>query len=159
MELWEFRTLNVVQTANQVIVLSPFYGNYRIIWTDGRELPEDPEPRWNGYSIGKWVDDYTLVVETSGLNPKSWIDHAGRPHSDQLRVVETFHRVDYDNLELTMQIIDPKMYTEPWLTLNKFPLHLQRPDFDIPELLCSPTEMSDYNKDVGDVVLTPSQTK
>jgi len=58
-----------------------------------------------------------------------------------------------------MKITDPKMYTEPWLTLNKFPLHLQRPDFDIPELLCSPTEMQDYNKDVGDVVLAPSGTK
>jgi hypothetical protein len=159
MELWELRTLNLIQTAKQVILLSPFYGNYRIIWTDGRELPKDPEPRWNGYSVGKWVDDYTFVAETIGLDPKSWIDHAGRPHSDELRVVETFHRVDHDNLELTMQIIDPKMYTEPWLALNKFPLHLQRPDFDIPELLCSPTEMADYNKDVGDVVLTPSQAK
>jgi hypothetical protein len=109
--------------------------------------------------VGKWVDDYTFVVETTGLNPKSWIDHAGRPHSDQLQVEETFHRVDHDNMELTMKITDPKMYTEPWLTLNKFPLHLQRPDFDIPELLCSPTEMQDYNKDVGDVVLAPSGTK
>ena len=159
MELWELRTLNLVQTDNQVILLSPFYGNYRVIWTDGRALPADPDPRWNGYSVGKWVDDYTFVVETTGLNPKSWIDHAGRPHSDQLQVEETFHRVDHDNMELTMKITDPKMYTEPWLTLNKFPLHLQRPDFDIPELLCSPTEMQDYNKDVGDVVLAPSGTK
>jgi hypothetical protein len=153
MELWELRTLNLVQTANHVILLSPFYGNYRVIWTDGRALPNDPDPRWNGYSVGKWVDDYTFVVETVGLNPKSWLDHAGRPHSEELRVEERFHRVDHDNMELTMTINDPKMYTEPWLALNKFPLHLQRPDFDIPELLCSPTAMADYNKDIGDVVL------
>jgi hypothetical protein len=149
MELWEFRTVKLVQTPNQVILLSPFYGNYRIIWTDGRELPEDPDPRWNGYSVGKWVDDYTFVVETTGLNPKSWIDHAGRPHSEDLRVEETFHRVDHDTLELTMKIIDPKMYTEPWLALNKLALHLQPPDFDIPELLCSPSEMADYNQQIG----------
>jgi len=153
MELWELRTLNLVQTANQVILLSPFYGNFRVIWTDGRALPKDPDPRWNGYSVGKWVDDYTFVVETVGLNSKSWLDHAGRPHSDELRVEERFHRVDHDNMELTMAINDPKMYTEPWLALNKFPLHLQRPDFDVPELLCSPTEMANYNKDIGDVVL------
>jgi hypothetical protein len=159
MELWELRTLDVIQTGNQVIIMSPFYGNYRIIWTDGRALPTDPDPRWNGYSVGKWMDDYTFVVETTGLNPKSWIDHAGRPHSDELRVEETFHRVDHDNIELTMKIIDPKMYTEPWLALNKFPLRLLPPDFDIPELLCSPTEMEGYNKDVGDVVLTPSEKK
>jgi hypothetical protein len=159
MELWELRTLNFIQTDNQVIILSPFYGNYRVIWTDGRALPTDPEPRWNGYSVGKWTDDHTFVVETTGLNPKSWIDHAGRPHSDELRVEETFHRLDHDNMELTMKIIDPKMYTEPWLALDKFPLHFQRPDFDVPELLCSPTEMQDYNKDVGNVVLAPSERK
>ena len=157
MEFWEFRTINLVQTAKQMILLSPFYGNYRVIWTDGRELPKDPEPRWNGYSVGKWVDDYTFVVETVGLNPKSWLDHAGRPHSEELRVEERFHRVDHDNMELTVTIFDPKFYMEPWQGLNKFPLHLLRPDFDIPELLCSPSEMAEYNKQVGTVVLPGSQ--
>jgi hypothetical protein len=149
MELWEFRTVKLVQTANQVILISPFYGNYRIIWTDGRELPKDPDPRWNGYSVGKWADDYTFVVETIGLNPKSWLDHAGRPHSDQLRVTEEFHRVDHDTMELTMTINDPKMYKEPWKALDKLTIHLQPADFDIPELLCSPTEMADYNDQIG----------
>jgi len=157
MELWEFRTIDLVQTAKQVVLLSPFYGNYRVIWTDGRELPKDPEPRWNGYSVGKWVDDYTFVVETAGLNPRTWLDHAGRPHSEGLRVEERFHRVDHDTMELTMTIADPKMYTQPWLALDEFPLHLQRPDFDIPELLCSPSEMADYNKQIGNAVLPESQ--
>jgi hypothetical protein len=159
MELYELRTIELVQTANQVIYLNQFYGNYRVIWTDGRELPKDPEPRWNGYSVGKWVDDYTFVVETVGLNPRSWVDHAGRPHSEDLRVEETFHRVDHDNLELTVKIIDPKMYTEPWLGLNKFPLHLQPADFDLSELICSPIDMQEYNKQVGNAVLAPSEKK
>jgi hypothetical protein len=157
MEFWELRTIDLVQTAKQVVLLSPFYGNYRVIWTDGRELPKDAEPRWNGYSVGKWVDDYTFVVETTGLNPRSWLDHAGRPHSDALRVEERFHRLDRDNMELTVTIDDPKIYTEPWVGINKLPLHLQRPDFDIPELLCSPSEMADYNKQIGNVVLPNSQ--
>jgi hypothetical protein len=153
MFLWELRTIDVVQTARHVIMLSPFYGNYRVIWTDGRELPKDPDPRYNGYSVGKWADDYTFVVETTGMNPKTWIDHAGRPHSDQLQVEEIYHLVDRDTIELTMKITDPKMYTEPWLALNKLPLHLQPPDFDIRELLCSPSEFADYNNQVGGVVL------
>jgi hypothetical protein len=76
--------------------------------------------------------EYDSTRKTTGPNPKSWIDHAGRPHSDQLRVAETYHRVDHDNMEPTLQIVDPKMYTEPWLALNKFPLHLQPADFDYP---------------------------
>ena len=159
MFLWEFRTINVVETPREVVILSPFYGNYRLIWTDGRELPKDPDPRYNGYSVGTWIDDYTFVVETTGLNPKTWIDHAGRPHSEELKVEETYHRADHDTLELTIKITDPKMYTEPWLALNKLPLHLQPPDFDIPELLCSPTEMSSYNNQVGDVAKRDSSKK
>ena len=159
MELYNLRTIELAQTANQVIYLNGWYGNWRMIWTDGRELPKDPEPRWDGYSVGKWVDDYTFVVETVGLNPRSWLDHAGRPHSDELQVEETFHRVDHDNMELTVTINDPKMYTEPWVALNKFPLHLQPPDFDIPELLCSPIDMAEYNRKVGNVVLPSADKK
>lgn len=159
MELFELRTIELVQTAKQVVYLNQFYGNWRVIWTDGRELPKDPEPRWNGYSVGKWVDDYTFVVETVGLNARSWLDHAGRPHSEDLRVEERFHRVDRDNLELTVTIYDPKMYKEPWQGLKNFPLHLQPPDFDIAELICSPVDMAEYNKQVGSVVAPSSDKK
>jgi len=158
MELYELRTFELVQTANQVIYLNQWYGNWRTIWTDGRELPKDPDPRWNGYSVGKWVDDYTFVVETVGMNPRSWLDHAGRPHSDALRVEERFHRVDHDNMELTVTIDDPKMYTQPWLGINKFPLHLLPSDFDMPELLCSPIDMAEYNRRISKSVL-PSTPK
>jgi hypothetical protein len=159
MELYELRTFEIVQNANQVIYLNQFYGNFRIIWTDGRELPKDPEPRWNGYSVGKWVDDYTFVVETIGLNARSWLDHAGRPHSEDMRVEERFHRVDHDNMELTVTIIDPKMYKEPWQGLSKFPLHLQAPGFDMQEFLCSPIDIEEYNRQVGNVVIPPSEKK
>jgi hypothetical protein len=106
--------------------------------------------------VGKWLNDYDFFIETTGMMPKSWIDHAGRPHSDALRVEETWHRVDHDNMQLTLKIIDPKMYTEPWLALDKFPLHLQPPDFDIQELRCAPSEMERYNDNVGHVVLEPT---
>ena len=159
MELFELRTFELVQTANQVIYLNQWYGNWRTIWTDGRELPKDPEPRWNGYSVGKWVDDYTFVVETVGMNSRSWLDHAGRPHSEDLRVEERFHRVDHDNMELTVTIDDPKMYTQPWLGLNKFPLHLLPSDFDMPELLCSPVDMAEYNRKFGNSALPATPKK
>ena len=159
MELYELRTIELVQTAKQVVYLNQYYGNWRVIWTDGRELPKDPDPRWNGYSVGKWLDDFTFVVETIGLNPRTWLDHAGRPHSDALRVEETFHRVDRDNMEITVKIDDPKMYTEPWLGLNKFPLHLQPSGFDMQEFLCSPIDFAEYTKQVGNAVLPPSEKK
>ena len=66
-------------------------GRYRQIFTDGRKLANDPNPSWLGYSVGHWQGD-TLVVETSGFNDRSWLDRAGHPHSESLRVTERFRR-------------------------------------------------------------------
>jgi hypothetical protein len=148
-DLYEIRTTQILQTPEKIFLLYTFGKVWRVIWTDGRELPKDPEPRWYGYSVGKWVDDYTLVVETTGLDDRTWIDRAGRPHSDALRVEERFHRADRDHLELSVTIEDPKMYTKPWLALDKLRFDLQPRDFDVREMICSPSEFAQYNKLIG----------
>jgi hypothetical protein len=161
MELHELKFIQLVQTKNQVILISQFNARARTIWTDGRELPnpKDLEPRWYGYSTGKWVDDYTFVVETVGMDERTWLDQAGRPHSSELKVEEQFHRVNNDRLELTMTIDDPKFYTRPWMALNKFVLHRLPDDFDRRELFCSPSENAEYNEIVSDPVskVTPQK--
>ena len=147
--LFQLRTTQIVQTPVSVVILYQFDRIWRVIWTDGRELPKDPEPRWFGYSVGKWADDYTLVVETAGIDERSWLDLVGRPHSGDLRVKERFHRLDRDHLEWTMTIDDPKMYTKPWLALDKFPMKWQPPDLDVREMICSPSESAEYDQLLG----------
>src|SRR5215469_5235347 len=148
-DLYELRTTQIYQTPLSVLILYEFGKIWRVAWTDGRELPKDPESRWFGYSVGKWADDYTFVVETTGIDERTWIDRAGRPHSADLRVEEKFHRVDHDTLELTVTIDDPKMYTKPWVPLDKLRFHLKPANFDVREMLCSPSEFAEYNKVVG----------
>ena len=147
--LHNFRTSQIVQTSNQVLILYEFNKKWRVIWTDGRPLPKDPEPRWWGYSVGKWVDANTFVAQTVGLDERTWLDNAGRPHSDALRVEERYHRVDRDHLEMTITINDPKMYMKPWVALDKLSLRLQPRGFDIMEMECSPSETAEYNKEFG----------
>ena len=137
MDLHHLGVIEIAQTTNQVVYVDQFDNNWRVIWTDGRALPKDPEPRWNGYSVGKWEDDYTFVVQTVGLDERTWLDNAGRPHSDSLRVEERFHRVDRDTLQITVTIDDPKFYTRPWVALNKFVLHRLPDDFDMREFICT----------------------
>ena len=110
-----------------------------------RALPKDPDPRWYGYSTGKWTDDYTFVVNTVGMDDRTWLDNAGRPHSEELVVTEEFHRVDHDNLQLSMTLDDPKVYTKPWVALNKLPFKLLPATFETPEMMCSPSELEAYN--------------
>ena len=144
--LFELRPFQVVQTRNRILILYQYQRVWRVIWTDGRELPKDPDPSWYGYSVGKWEDDYTFVVETVGTDERTWLDNAGDPHSSELRVEERYHRVNRDILELTVKIDDPKIYTEPWLGRDKFPLTWMPSDTDIVEMICAPSEAEEYKK-------------
>ena len=144
--LFELRPFQAVQTPNQLLMLYQYQQVWRVIWRDGRELPKDPDPRWYGYSVGKWVDDFTFVVETVGMDERTWLDNAGEPHSSDLRVEERYHRVDHDNMELTVKIDDPKIYTESWLARDKLHLILLPPDTETMEMICAPTEAEEYKK-------------
>jgi hypothetical protein len=148
-DLAELRVIEILQNTNQLVILNQHNDAWRIIWTDGRDLPQDPAPRWNGYAVGKWVDDYTFVANYIGMDPRTWLDNVGRPHSDALRMEERWHRVNSDTLELTVTINDPKFYTQPWKGLDKFVIHRLPDGFDISEAICSATEMSEYNRLIG----------
>jgi len=152
-DFYQIRHTQIMQDALRVVILYEFEKRWRNIWTDGRELPKEiPEPRYYGYSVGKWVDDTTLEIETIGTmgNEKVWLDETGRPASDAMHVIEQFHRVDHDRLEMTVTVDDPKMYTKPWVAVNKFPMKLQAPDFDVVEMMCIPSEIAAYDKEYGD---------
>jgi hypothetical protein len=144
--LFELRPFQVVQTPNKMLIMYQYQRVWRVIWTDGRELPKDPDPSWYGYSVGKWQDDYTFVVETVGADERTWLDNAGNPHSSEMRVEERYHRLNHDAVELTVKIDDPKIYTEPWLARDKFPLTLMPADTDIVEMICAPSEAEEYKK-------------
>jgi hypothetical protein len=159
MDFYNLRETQILQNEYKVAILYEYGTAWRVIWTDGRELPrlvdggvfigkEVKEPRFYGYSVGKWVDDTTLVVQTIGMmgEDRVWLDTAGRPISDQARVEERIHRVDHDHLEWSVTIDDPRMYTKPWVAMNKFPMKLEDPHRDVMEQYCSPTEMENYNK-------------
>lgn len=147
---FELRPVKIAQIPDQVLMLYEYQKVWRVIWTDGRALPKDPEPRWYGYSVGHWEGDDTFVVETVGVDERTWLDNAGDPHSGDMRVEERYHRADRDTLEVTVKIDDPKAYTAPWIGLDKFPLRLQPASFDIREMICVPSEAEAYKKEVAD---------
>jgi hypothetical protein len=154
-DFYQIRHTQILQTEDKVVILYEFQKVWRVIWTDGRELPKEiPQPQYYGYSVGKWADDTTLVVDTVGTigDDKTWMDLAGRPVSEALRVEERFHRVNHDRLELTVTIDDPKMYTKPWVAMDRFPFKLQDPHTDVMEMYCSPAEMEKFKRLVGDPI-------
>jgi hypothetical protein len=103
----------IYQLPGVTLILYEGFTTFRQIFTDGRALPKNPQPSWLGYSVGKWEGD-TFVVDTIGINEKTWMDNAGRPHSDALHTIERYRRRDFGTLDVTLTIDDPKAYTRPW---------------------------------------------
>ena len=146
------------------MILYHYDNRWRVIWTDGRELPKVVDggveiageaPRTAVFRLlGRQVGRRLHVRGPDGGNDagrRVWLDSTGRPISDQVRVTETFQRVDYDTLVWSETIDDPKVYARPWDTM-KLPMRLHDPRTDIMEYYCSPVEQENYNKLFGNSV-------
>jgi hypothetical protein len=101
----------IVQGQGMIAFL---YGDltHRQIFTDGRELEDDPLPIWSGYSVGKWEGD-TLVVTSNGYNDKTWLHANGLEHTEQLRMTERYRRTDFGHMQVQVTYEDPGAFREP----------------------------------------------
>jgi hypothetical protein len=126
----------IVQAFGVIVIMYEGDNSRRQIYTDGRNLPVDPNPAWLGYSVGRW-DAETLVVDSTGFTDKIWIDTVGHPVSESLRIQERFHRRDFGHMDLQITITDPKMYIKP-ITFTVTQLLI--PDSDILEYFCAENE-------------------
>jgi hypothetical protein len=122
----------IFHASDITFVLFEEFVEFRQVFTDGRELPKDPQPAWFGYSIGRWEGD-SFVIESRGFNDKSWLDDDGHPHSDALHTIERFRRSDYGHMTMQITIDDPKSYTKSWGAT--FHYHLL-PDTELIEFIC-----------------------
>lgn len=116
-------------TPGRVTVLGESDGNrIRRIWTDGRDMPEDPDPSFDGYSVGYW-DDGVLVVETTAILPQVYLaisEAVGIPNNGGMTVSERIHLLEPDLLAVDMVIDAPEILTEPYETRRLFHRRRQR---------------------------------
>jgi hypothetical protein len=102
-----------IQTPEAVYILHENGPNYRVVWMNAKH-PEDPDPQYWGHSVGWYENDDTLVVDTVGVNDRSWLDQLGHPRTERLHFIERYRRASPTELELSMTIDDPGAYTAPW---------------------------------------------
>lgn len=113
--------LEFLFTPGRVTIIQEAYMQVRRVFTDGRPLPEDPDPTYNGSSIGHWEGD-TLVVTTVGLREGATMGRWGITHSDQVKLTERIHldARDKDQLVIETSFSDPKALAAPWHTIARF---------------------------------------
>ncbi|PWU03563.1 MAG: hypothetical protein C5B51_18670 [Terriglobia bacterium] len=102
----------ILVTPGRVTIISEAYTQVRHIYTDGRPLPQDPDPTFYGVSVGRWEDN-SLVVETVGLAdvPRG----LSFPYSEKMKIAERFRLTDPDTLTLETTIIDPEALATPFV--------------------------------------------
>ncbi|HLI83457.1 MAG TPA: hypothetical protein VKV17_06035 [Bryobacteraceae bacterium] len=131
--------MQIVQNDKYIAFLFEQNTWFHVVPTDGRPHPKDPDPTWEGNSVGHWDGD-TLVIDTIGFNDKTRMDTIGHPHSDKLHTVERLQRVDAGHIAYEITIDDPLIYSRPWKNTRTFVL---RPDWEIMEYSCE-----ENNKDI-----------
>jgi hypothetical protein len=102
-----------VQTPDVLLMLNEYNATYRQVFTDGRPLPVDPNPSWQGYSTATWDGD-TLVIDSNGFRDDTWIDWAGSMVTSAGKTRERITRPAFGHLEIEVTVDDPKAYTKPW---------------------------------------------
>jgi hypothetical protein len=130
--------LKFVHTPSLLVVLNEMNAIHRQVFTDGRPLPEDPSPTWQGYSSAKWSGD-TLVIDTIGLRDDTWIDWNGSVLTEAAKVREQMRRPDFGHLEIQVTVDDPKAYTKPWTVTLKERIVV---DTDLIDEICVENEQS-----------------
>jgi len=118
-------------TPGKVTIVIEAYTQVRHIYTDGRKLPTDPDPKFFGTSVGRWEGD-TLVVETIGFTPQITIAPGVSP-SDKMRIVERFRLADADNMSIETTITDPVVLAAPYTTSANLRRHRE---WTITEYIC-----------------------
>ena len=134
----------IIQTPTEVILIYEGSGTtVREVFLDGRPLPaaDKVEPWWNGYSVGHWEGNDTLVVETTGFMDDGWLDVRGSPLTSAGKLTERFRRPTFGSLEIEVTIDDPKAYTRPFTAkvMNRL-----LPDTQLIEFVCLDKDAQHY---------------
>lgn len=111
--------IQFMQSDTYVAFLFELNTWFHVVPIDGRPMPKELEPKWFGTSVGRWDGD-TLVVETAGFYDWTKLDTIGHPHTENLRLVQTFRRTDFDHMVYTVTVTDPDTYTKPWTNERTF---------------------------------------
>jgi hypothetical protein len=130
--------MEIIQLPEHKRILMVFEGAthiWREIYMDGRQFPEGDKlnPTYLGYSIGRWQDKDTLVVENKGFNENSWLDYFGHPHTDMMEVTERWTRPSKQTLHYEATVNDPGAYARPFTIAWDIPFDVNG---ELPEYIC-----------------------
>jgi hypothetical protein len=134
----------IIQTPKEVLMIWQSDQMVRHIYLTDKHS-DNPKPSWFGESIGHYENGDTLVVDTIGLNTKTFVDNYRTPHTDRLHVVERYKLMNAETrIEVTLTVEDPGAFTMPWQAKQVY----QRLEIgDMGESTCAEGNINYFNFD------------
>jgi hypothetical protein len=153
----------LMQVPGMLTILVEYPLTVRMIHTDGRPHPKDPDPTFNGDSTAHWDGD-TLVVDVTAIDTRlrniavGFIGESGAwLHSDQEHIIERFTRTSKNYLTYQVTIEDPVALVKPWTSAPRTWSLSQDPNDDWQEYFCTHNEEPEEYKKLGSPKLGPPQ--
>jgi hypothetical protein len=139
------RTVYFIQTPGEVVMIMDGDAQVRHVYLNVAHSPV-PKSSWYGESVGHYENGDTLVVDTVGLNDKSFVDNYRTPHTDKLHVIERWTlSADKKSVEVSLRIEDPGAFTMPW---NARQVYQKAPQGPLQEMICAENNTNFYGYDV-----------
>jgi len=123
--------MEILQTDGQITIIQEAFMEIRRIYLDQPQVSlDDIELGYYGHSVGHW-EDGELHAETIGIKPDVQVNDA--PHSETMKIEETFHMVSDDIMWVDITLVDPDYLTKPWSWSYAFQ---KMPDYQMQEYVC-----------------------
>ena len=144
--LYPVHPIIFIQTSKEVLMTWGQDFQLRHVYLNVKHS-EHPKPSWYGESVGHYENGDTLVVDTIGLNDKTYIDNYRTPHTTQLHVVERFKIVDKGNaLDVRVRIEDPGAFTMPWNAVQRYKIDHRPGEVPLHEMVCAENNGDHFNQ-------------
>ena len=151
-QMYQHAPMELVQTPQRLAMMYEYPLDVRMIYTNGRQHPKDPDPTFNGDSAAHWEGD-TLVVDVIALDERLRILVPGQSQqgwfpSDQEHVIERFSRPSKNYLIYQVTVDDPKVLAKPWTSAPRKWSLAQNPHDEWGEVFCTHNEEPDEIKKI-----------
>jgi hypothetical protein len=118
--LYPVRPVYFLQTPKEVTMIWEEDHMVRHIYLGARHSP-NPKLSWFGESVGHYENGDTLVIDTIGLNDKTFVDSYRTPHTTQLHTIERYRIADGGKaLDVSVHVEDPGAFTVPWNAKQRY---------------------------------------
>ena len=135
-----------IQTPKEVLMTWGQDFQLRRVYLD-QPHSANPKPSWYGESVGHYENGDTLVVDTIGLNDRTYVDNYRTPHTTQLHVVERFRLIEGGQaMEVTARVEDPGAFTMPWTAVQRYRIDHRPQEVPLHEMVCAENNSDHFNQ-------------